>query len=208
MVSRKLNRRRNKRNTRQRKGKKQTSKLIKCKRCNKSKRISRNKFNELRNAGMNINDIYKYLCCGYSDSISNSDKRSEDNKERLEQVPWSNQGPINKLSPRTAQAYYSAMKAKEALFNQSNMTKGTSNDILAYRRRELTRSLGKIKREEARARAKATEEARAKATEEARAKALEERARAKELEEERASKSKSRSRGIRGILPNRFKRLG
>ena len=67
MVTRKLNRRkyrRNKRNTRQRKGKKQTSKLIKCKTCNKSKRISRKKVNELRNAGGLKSDILKALCCG------------------------------------------------------------------------------------------------------------------------------------------------
>ena len=71
MASRKLNRRRNKRNTRQKKGKKQTSKLIKCKICNKSKRISRKNYKKLRNAGMNMNDVYKYLCCG-GNSLSTS----------------------------------------------------------------------------------------------------------------------------------------
>jgi len=72
MVSRKLNRRRNKRNTRQRKGKKETSKLIKCRRCNKSKRISRKKFDKLRNAGIDMNDIYNALCCYEHKSLEDS----------------------------------------------------------------------------------------------------------------------------------------
>jgi len=215
MASRKLNRRRNKRNTRQKKGKKQTSKLIKCKRCNKSKRISRKNFKKLRNAGMNMNDIYTYFCCGVDQDARSSDdnsvKRSE-GKNIAVPVPYIYEGPINKLSPKTVQAYQERLRAKEALLNKSNMSTGANNGILAYRRRALTRSLVEINREKE-ARAKAREEAEAKAEAEAEAKAeAEERATAIQLEKERATPrqleeaSKPKNKTRKGIF--RFKRLG